>query len=231
MILAAARPNYLPDIAWFHKWATADCFLLADDIVFSPKSAVNRARIKTAQGTQRLTVPVLKKGKGAQTIKDLKIDNIRNWRQKHWKTLLTNYRLSPFFEYYADFFETIYAREASFLMNFNTEIIAYLQKALKIEHPFLLTSKVEAACENTPSARIVALAQEMNCDTYLASPGDKAFLERTIFDAANINLQFQKFSPPVYTQLFGKFTPNLSVIDLLFNTGPDAGRLLLSSCQ
>lgn len=227
MILAAARPSYLPHVSWFHKWATADCFMLADDIVFSPKSDVNRARIKTAQGTQWLTVPALRKGKGAQTIKDLKIDNIRNWRQKHWKTLLTNYRPTPFFEYYADFFETIYAREASFLIDFNTEIIAYLQKALKIEHPFLLTSEVEIARKNTPSARIVAIAKKMNCDTYLANPGDDVFLDKAIFDAANIRLQFQKFSPPVYTQLLGAFLPNLSVIDLLFNTGPDAGRLLL----
>jgi len=228
MILAAARPNYLPDIAWFHKWAFADCFLLADDIIYSPKSDVNRARIKTAQGTQWLTVPVLKKGKGPQTIKDLKIDNLRNWRQKHWKTLLTNYRPTPFFEYYEDFFETIYAKEASFLIDFNTEILHYLQKALKIEHPFLLTSKVGIARKNTPSARIVAIANKMNCDTYLANPGDEVFLEKAVFDAANINLQFQKFSPPVYTQVFAGFLPNLSVIDLLFNTGPDAKRLLLA---
>ncbi len=231
MIFAAAHPNYLPDIAWFHKWATADCFMLADDIAFSPNNAVNRARIKTAQGTQWLSVPVLRKGKGTQTIRDLKIDNVRNWRQKHWKTLLTNYRQSPYFEYYADFFETVYAKPASFLIDFNTEIIAYLQTALKIKHPFLLTSGVEIVCENTPSARIVALVKKMNCDTYLASPGDDVFLKKTIFDAANIHLQFQKFSPPVYTQLFGAFLPNLSVIDLLFNTGPDAGRLLLSICE
>jgi hypothetical protein len=113
----AHQPNFFPWIGYFDKLSKADRFVFADLVQFSTGSYTNRTRIKSAGGKQWLTVPVLSKGHGLQVIRDLRIDNSRNWKGKHLKTLYLNYKKATYFDCYFSFFEQTYQKEWSYLVD------------------------------------------------------------------------------------------------------------------
>ncbi|RMH94582.1 MAG: hypothetical protein D6681_13465, partial [Calditrichaeota bacterium] len=127
MKVASQTPDYLPEAGYFYRMARADRFVIADDIVMSSSGMVNRCRIHRPDGVQILTVPILRKGKGPQLIRDVRIDTSRHWRKKHWRSLYLNYRYAPYFDYYADFFQKVYDREWRFLVDLNLEMLHHLR--------------------------------------------------------------------------------------------------------
>ncbi|MFQ5865210.1 MAG: WbqC family protein, partial [bacterium] len=129
MILAANQPTYLPLLDFFTKMHFADVFVLADDIQYTKHSFINRTKIKTALGVQWLTVPVSTKGRMGQLINQVQIDTVQNWRQKQWKTLLVNYKYAAYFEKYADFFEDLFKKPWTRLLELNLEIIEFIKKS------------------------------------------------------------------------------------------------------
>ncbi len=226
-ILAAAAPGYLPDIRYVAKMAGADCFVLGDDIVFSKKGGVNRTRVKTAGGASWMTVPVLTRAKSGERIGNVRIDETRHWARKHWRTLQVNYQYAPYFEFYADWFAEVYRRDWRFLLDLNLAMLAVLQKALGLSRTEMLSSAIPVRPGLSASERIVQIARKTGCDTYLAAPADRAFLDEERFAAAGIRLAFSEWVPKPYRQLFGPFVANLSVVDLLFNLGGRGARAYL----
>ncbi len=223
---AADLPGYIPGLSFFYKMSRVDSFAIADDLRFYGKGTLNRARIKTADGVQWLTVPLLRKGKGPQLIKDLRIDNTREWRQKHWKALRVNYSYSPYFEYYIDYFEKIYQKEWTFLLDLNMVIIELVRKALGIECPLSFTSAEEL--REGATEKIVDLALKTGAGCYLADPAHRQFLNEKMFAENNIELLLSDFHARTYRQQFGFFEADLSIVDLLFNEGPEARWILLA---
>lgn len=223
---AADLPGYIPGLSFFYKMSRVETFAIADDLRFYGKGTLNRARIKTADDVQWLSVPLLRKGKGPQFIKDLRIDNTRHWGQKHWKTLRVNYSYSPYFEYYIDYFEEIYRKEWTFLLDLNMVIIELARKALGIESPLSFTS-AEKLREGA-TEKIVDLALKTGAGCYMADPAHRQFLDEKMFAENNIELLFSDFQPRPYRQQFGRFEADLSIFDLLFNEGPEAKWILLA---
>lgn len=223
---AADLPGYIPGLSFFYKMSQVDRFAIADDLRFYGKGTLNRARIKAADGLQWLTVPLLRKGKGPQYIKDLRIDNTRQWGQKHWKTLRVNYSYSPYFEYYIDYFEKIYQKEWTFLLDLNMVIVELVRKALGIECPLSFTSLEEL--REGATEKIVDLALKTDAGCYMADPAHRQFLNEKMFVDNKIELLFSDFQAQTYRQQFGRFAADLSIIDLLFNEGPEAKWILLA---
>ena len=222
--LGAHQPNYIPWSGYFNKMALSDCFVLADDVQYSTQGYTNRTRIKTAQGAQWLTVPVLTKGRGLQLIREVRIDASRNWRRKHWKALCRNYAAAPYFELYAGFFDNLYRREWHFLADLNIHIIGYLRRVLGIEGPLCLSSELNIPpCDAT--GRIVQMAEKTGCARYISGRGGStSYLREGAFREVGIELQYNDFMHPVYPQRFGEFISGLSVLDLLFNCGEAAAQ-------
>ncbi|GAB4373790.1 MAG: WbqC family protein [Calditrichia bacterium] len=202
----------------------ADQFVLADDVQYTTHSFINRVQIKTARGAQWLTVPVLTRGRGVQIIKDVQIDSAQNWQRKQWRTLYHNYKLAPYFEHYADFFQTIYQQKWNYLIDLNISIIEFLKEMLHIPTPLELSSPLHLS--SNASLRLAEMVSQLNGTVYLSGPGGKKYLERSHFEQRGISIQYISFSHPKYRQQFGEFIPNLSVIDLLFNEGPLAATIL-----
>ena len=108
-VLTAHQPNFLPWLGLFHKVGQADVWVLADDVQYSRGSLTNRNRIRTADGWQWLTVPVLTRGRGRQRICDVEITPDGDWRRKHCQALRWHYGHAPFFDAYAPAIEDLYA--------------------------------------------------------------------------------------------------------------------------
>ncbi len=229
MILAADKPNYLPQISFFYKLIQSDQFVIADDIRFTSHDFINRSPIKSNSGETWLTVPVLTRGRGGQLIKDVQIDTGRNWRRKQFKAICVNYKYTPYFEYYIDFFDGFYQKDWRYLIDLNYTAIEFLVKAMGISIPLRLSSALNIDSRGT--AQIIDICKAVNCHRYLAWENDKSFLKSYLFTAAKIEIRFLEFRSETYHQQHQNFLPNLSIIDLLFNLGPIGKKMLIDSLK
>lgn len=214
--LAAALPEYLPALPFFKKMQIADVFLLADDVVFSRQSPVQRSRIQTTDGGLWLSVPVLQKQRGSQNIGDVTIDETRNWRQKHWRNLRHGYQFSAYFDFFADEFSAMYDRRWRRLLDVNIASIEALCKCLQLLPEMVRASAIVIPETGGASERIAELTIACGCDAYLAIPDDRRFLDETAFKKRGIQLQ--------YLQDFGSGENMFSAVDALFQKGPAALR-------
>ena len=109
MILAIHQLHYLPWLRYFHKIASADVFVVLDNIQFNKNGWQNRNKIKTDQGELILTVPVLHKM--GQSLAEVEIDNKQPWRRKHWGAISNHYRKATFFKEHEPFLRGIYEKD------------------------------------------------------------------------------------------------------------------------
>jgi hypothetical protein len=226
MKVAVHQPQYLPWLGYFHKIAKCDLFIFLDDVQYKKREFQNRNKIKTQNGPLWLTVPVLTKGAYSQNICDVKTDPTEyHWQVSHWKSIELNYRHSPCFNEHSDFFSELYARKWDSLMDVSLEIIRYTMKYLGINTPVKMSSEFSVTTASTQ--RIIDLCKATGADAYLSGAGGRDYMDTGLFASNNIALEFQQFEHPKYPQQFGEFEPYLSIIDLLFNCGPDSKKLLL----
>ena len=222
MKVAVHQPQYLPWLGYFDKMDQADCFVVLDQVQFKKNEWQNRNRIKTAAGWQWLTVPVLHRF--PQKISEVKINNAAPWSRKHIGALVSNYSGTPFFELHRAFFEEIYARDWTLLLDLNLATLSYLAQALGIRTKLHLASSLQARGEATD--RLVAICQAVGADSYLSGAGAREYLDVRRFEDAGIRVLFQTFQCPPYPQRFGAFEPNLSIVDLVFNCGEQSLQVL-----
>ena len=211
------QPNYLPWIGYFHKIFLSDVFVFLDDVQYPKGQLVNRNKIKTANGEMYLNVPVITKGRSKQLIMEANIDNHINWKKKHWKSISLNYKKAQFFDKYSPFLEELYQSEWKKLSEMNEYIIMHITETLGIRTRFLRSSELDISGKSTK--RLVNIVKAVGGDTYLSGKGAKDYMDEQMFVETKIDLKYQDFKHPTYNQLFGKFLPNMSIIDLLFNEG------------
>ena len=225
--VAVHQPNYLPWVGYFHKIAQVDHFVFLDNTQYPRgRSVANRNRIKTAQGAQWLTVPVsLPKGtQGKASYLDVILRDDR-WKKKHLKTLRVNYSRAPHFHPYFDQIAEILLQPLSFV-EMNIALIRYFLSQLEIDTPLHRLSALPGVT-GQKSELIVNICRRLEADTYLSGQGARKYNDETYYAANGIRLTYQEFTCPVYPQLFGEFVPDLSIVDLLFNCGPESRTVLL----
>lgn len=158
----------------------------------------NRCRILTPGGTMNLSVPVMKNNPKT-LIKDIVIDYSKRWQQVHLGALSSSYGRSPFFLFYFDGFEKIIKKKQKYLLDLNSELLLECMNILKADRIITFSDTFLAEGENENDFR------------YALSPKKSS-----------------SYSCKPYTQVFTNsgFVPGLSILDLIFNTGPDAGNYL-----
>lgn len=202
--------TFFGPVQWYQKLNIADTAMVEAHENYCKQTYRNRCIIATANGMQALTVPVERPADidlNRCPIRDLRISDHGRWRQLHWNALQSAYSESPFFEYYADDIRPFFERRYDFLFDFNMEICLTVCQLLDIRPNMALT------------------------DTYVKHselPPDVADYRDVIVPKHPLPDPF--FSPRQYYQVFAPktgFLPNLSILDLLFNMGPE-GIFLLS---
>lgn len=174
---------------------------------FTKQTYRNRCQILGGNGPIALVIPVVK-GRGPKImIKDLQISYDENWQRNHWQTIVSAYNSSPYFEYYQDELYPFFESKTKYLLDFNQQIHEQLCDFFEVENKIQLTSDFENVPEGTFNLR----------------DGISPKLKHNP-DAA--------FQPKTYTQVFTEkygFIPDLSILDLLFNEGPNTYTILLQS--
>jgi len=223
MIVAIHQPQYLPWLGYFDKIDRSDAFVFLDNVQFKKNEWQNRNKIKTSENWQWITVPVIHKF--GQEICEVKINNTVTWGKKHLNTIITNYSKAPFFREHVEFFEKTFARKWQYLADINIHVIQYLTEALGISYKKFVRAS-EYALSEEPTERLTDICKQMKGDAYLSGKDGANYLDLDKFEKEGIQVIFQDYKHPQYPQLYGNFTPYLSVIDLLFNCGPESLSIL-----
>jgi hypothetical protein len=226
MVAAVHQPNYLPWLGYFHKIAQSDVFVLLDCVQYPRgQSVANRNKIKAAQGVQYLTVPVsIPKGrKGKVCYMEVETADMQ-WKARHLKSLQLNYGRAPYFKQYFDDLASLLAEDRSFVER-NVALIRYFAQQLSIATPMIRLSEM-ALEPDRKSELIVNICCHLGANVYLSGQGARKYNDDGLFAAHGVELVYQQFACPTYPQLHGSFVPNLSIVDLLFNCGPDSRSIL-----
>lgn len=218
MIVACHQPNFLPWIGFFYKALLADLVVLLDDVQFARGFTwVNRNRLKCDQGELWLTVPVKKKGRGLQKISDVEVVDEGNWPRRFFQGISQNYAHAPYFAEHRAFLKDLMQMRWRKLVDLNVAAIYYLAGSLGIGNKVVLQSSLQIQSQG--SELLVKITKETGADVYLTPLVSKKYVDEILFAQQGITIQFFKFIPSVYPQLWGEFIYNLSALDLLLNCG------------
>lgn len=223
-IIAIHQPNFLPWLGFFYKILKSDVFVFLDNVQFSKNSYTNRVKIKTPVGEQWLTVPIFQNF--GQIIKEVKINNSINWREKHLKTLEMNYKKSGFFSEVISIIEKIYySNHWVFLSELNIDLIFAICDYLGIKNNFCLASELNITGKSTEL--LISIVKNLRGNVYLSGSGGINYQDEMMFEKNSISLIYSDFNHPKYTQLWSaEFIKGLSIIDLLFNYGKKSINIL-----
>jgi hypothetical protein len=198
---------YFAPIQYYSKFINHSKVFIEQFEHFNKQTYRNRCVILGGNGLIQLIIPVVK-GRGPKIlIRDLKISYDTNWQRNQWQTLFSAYSSSPFFEYYQDDIFPFFEKKYEFLLDYNLKINEVICDLLEIENNTVLTPDFEQVPEGT-------------------------FNYRDIISPKNKTLPDKYFKPMEYTQVFSEkhgFSPNLSILDLIFNEGPNSYTILKGS--
>lgn len=227
------QPGYLPWMGWFELLSRSNIFVVYDIVQYDKNGWRNRNRIKTANGPLWLTVPA--QSGGSPALSEILIDNKTNWRQKHLQSILYNYQKSPYFKLYFAGIENILKQEWLKLNDINLAFINYFADCLGLSNKKI----VVASKEPKPTVnnwltqgkveRLVDICKYYKANVFYEPSGGKNYLEpeSAEFAKKKIKLVFQNIIPVPYPQLYEDFAPGLSIVDLLFNLGPNSLKHLM----
>lgn len=195
---------YLPPADYFSLITKAGEVYIESKENYIKQSYRNRCYILSSHGIHLLSVPVYEGSRHKIPITEARIDHSKRWKQVHLRAIVSCYRCSPYFEFFYEPLEKIISADHEFLWDLNMELLKSLLKMLKIRKQLKPTDTFEAPEQKPHDYR------------YRLEPGKNLFLHKK------------------YLQVFSsthEFVPNLSIMDLIFNLGPDAGKYIEEVAQ
>ena len=226
--IAIMQPTYLPWLGYFGLMAHVDEFVFLDDVQFARRSWQQRNRIKGPAGPMMLTIPVLKKGRRSQLIKDVEIDWPSGFDRKHLRAIELIYSNAPYWQTYVQSIRELFSKPNHCLAEYTIAIICQLNVLLGIRTPLLRSSDLPVV--GMKEDRLVDICKVRAASVYVSAPGSQSYLEGTdAFASAGIDLVYAQYNHPAYAQMHGEFVSHMSVIDVLLNCGPKSGDMVRKS--
>ena len=219
---AVMQPTYFPWLGYFALIEQVNKFVFLDDVQMEKNSWQIRNKIKTAQGELFLSISRKRnRGDTLLLIKDTELNDLPRWREKHIKTIEINYYKSRFFEEVFPFIRKLILYETNKLSDYDINIIKSICHKLNINTEFILSSDLKSGGKK--DFKVAHICKLINCNKYLSPVGASCYINKENkggeFIKQNINLFYQNFVHPEYSQLYGDFISHLSILDLLFNEG------------
>ncbi|MCW2993278.1 MAG: hypothetical protein JWQ18_773 [Conexibacter sp.] len=236
--VAISQSNYIPWKGYFDLLGSVDELMLYDEVQYTRRDWRNRNKIKTPAGLKWLTIPVQAKGKYHQRIDETLITGTE-WAGNHLSTLRHMYASTPHFATYLPRLEALYGAPAERLSDVNRAFIELVVADLG------LTTKITWSTDyDVPEARaartddgdatelLAALSEAAGASTYVSGPAAKVYLQHDRFDRRDIAVEYFAYGPyPEYEQPHPPFEHGVSILDLLFCTGPEARSHLRAAAE
>tara|TARA_Y100000588_G_scaffold128607_1_gene140922 strand:- start:2354 stop:3052 length:699 start_codon:yes stop_codon:yes gene_type:complete len=219
------QPSYIPWRGYFHQIQLSDTFVFYDDVQYDKHGWRNRNKVKGPNGSQWLTIPVLSKGCVVDRfpINQARIKPDSNWAAKHWQTLTHLYGKTPYFDKYAHLLQTCFESPPALLCDFTINLTMLITRALGLgDKQFVRSSTLNITGDR--SSRLVNICKHFGAKAYLTGPSAHTYLDEELFNKASIRIEYMEYQYAEYEQIFPPFDPFVSILDLMFMTGPDAPR-------
>jgi hypothetical protein len=212
------QSNYIPWKGYFDLINIADEFIFHDDLQYTEQDWRNRNLIKTDNGVKWLSIPVGSTHK--KMICEVETKG-SEWKAQHRKKIEGAYAGAKYFKEFEYILDELYNNDISSLSQYNQHVIKYLCGILNINAIF--SRSEDYYPENSKTERLIGILKKAGATKYISGPNGKNYLQEDLFKEASIDLEYYSYHGyPEYPQLHGPFVHEVSVIDLIFNTGKEA---------
>ena len=223
MTVSILQSNYIPWKGYFDIIAKSDIFVIYDEVQYTRRDWRNRNLIKTDKGLKWLTIPVVQYD-FHQKIYETQISD-ENWKKNHKGTIQSNYAKAPFFKDYKEDFFSIYENSLTSLSEINRAFIEVICSILKIETKIIDSRTLNLVGDK--QERLIHACKALCATTYLSGPAAKSYIEEDSFNQHSIQIEWMDYSNyKEYHQLYPPFEHGVSILDLIFNEGPNARQFL-----
>ena len=209
------QPAYIPWIPFFKRFLTCDYFVLLDDVDYSKHKFQNRTYIKLNNAKNLLTVPVHYKMK--VPINKIKIDNAKNWKKKHYQTIVQAYSKSRFFSDFQLDFEKIYQIEWDSLFKLNLEILNFFKTYFNIQKEIYISSQLNIIGDG--NEKLVNICKYFDAKYFVVKKDTEDYHPKEYFQNNGIDFKYHENSSLEYNQIGNNFMSNLSILDYAANNG------------
>lgn len=217
--VAVLQSNYIPWKGYFDLINSVDLFIFYDDVKFTKNDWRNRNKIKTPDGLRWITIPC--GFKSNKLICEIVLPN-SDWQNKHWNLIEENYFRAPYFNQYKKFFENIYLNKKWKNLS---ELNQYLIKNISLKFLNIKTQFDDSRNYNIQGKgedRLINLLKKVDTTKYISGPSAKAYISSNKFQSEGIHLEWMNYDSYLeYPQLYPPFQHAVSILDILFNTGPN----------
>ena len=191
--------SYWPNLHYFFYVLNASIINIEQFDNYSKQSYRNRTQILSANGVLNLSIPI-KKNKSEKVLNSIEISYKEDWQKNHWRAITSAYKNSPYFDFFEEDLKVFYSNKYNLLIDYNLDQLKFIIKVLKQKKNIQLTKQYESNPESVIDLRtIIHPKQSYLSDKLVANKLDQSY--------------YQTFENKI------SFTPNLSILDLLFNKG------------
>lgn len=219
--VAILQSNYIPWKGYFDIINDVDDFVFLDDVQYTRQDWRNRNRIKTRDGVAWLTIPV---GTGiGRRICDVPLPR-NDWARRHWTRIRDAYRDAPYFQEYGPPIEELYLdHRCSSLSELNQRFVRTIAHVLGITTRFHDSRNVRPVDGEDASHRLLSILRAHQAAVYVSGPSARTYLDAALLTGSGVTVEWKSYEGyPEYPQLHPPFAHDVTVLDLLFNTGPRA---------
>ena len=220
MNVVISQPMFFPWVGMFEQIRLADTYVHYGDVQFSSGSFTNRVQIKTAKGVKWLTVPLQDVSMG-QSIDDVKIDTTTDWRVRHIDMLKQAYAETPYCKDMLTLVESVYRQQVDSVGMLSRLSIEVCCSYFGLEAGRRFVDIRQLGIGGTSSQRVLDIVLALKGTKYITGHGARKYLDHQIFEDAGIRVGYMDYQMLPYPQLHGEFTPYVSILDLIANTGKE----------
>lgn len=226
MKVVISQPMLFPWVGLFEQIRLCDTFVHYDDVQFplSREGFIHRVQLKSASGVRWLQLPVIRQGK--QLINQVRLSNHPHWKQEHLQLLQEHYGSCPFKDEMLDLVNDVYASETEFVSEVNIRSIESTCRYFGIETNFCKSSDLGIGGSSTQ--RITDITRSLGGTTYITGHGAVKYFDHEWVERQGLAVEYIDYLRVPYAQLHAPFTPYVSILDLIANTGT-AGKSVIAS--
>lgn len=218
MKIAVIQSAYIPWIGFFDLIGRCDEYVIFDSAQYARRHWHNRNKIKTANGSEWLTIPVRTKGEFNQSIESVLVE--KSWAEKHWRSISLAYSKAPHFQELAPLFRDMYSRAAgeTHLTKINEMFLINISQLLGLATKITRDDRYPRHGQKTE--RLLGIVRSIGATSYLSGPSAKTYLEEPRFLSEGIAVDWMDYAGyPIYAQMHEPFEEGVSILDPIFNIG------------
>lgn len=221
--IAIMQPTYMPWLGYFAMIDKVQCFVFLDDVQIVKRSWQVRNKIKQNDKELMLTIPILKEqNRDNMLINNTKYNEATDWKNKHLTSIRHSYSKSKYFCEVYNFIEQLYLFDYSSIGELNLNIVVEICRRIGINTKIVKSSNLNKS-DGRKDELLSNICEALNAKIYLSAQGSAKYIEDETpggeFIKRGINLFYQNYSHPIYSQLGNKFISHMGIYDLLFNEG------------